>query len=293
MNLAQLKTFVMVAKVGNVTRAAALLNLSQPAVSGHIKALEDELGADLFQRNAGGVRLTPLGNEILPDAELVTRTVRAILERNGDRAPLPSGTLTIATIVGPEFLNLGGFMQSMQQCFPQISVTFQHCLSGEALARVHSGEISAGFFIGEQPEAPVAAIEVKKVNYVVVAPPSWKQQIAGMSLADLAGLPWIASAKSGSRQQLIRNFFAACPLQPVHAAEANSERTVLALVASGVGLSLVREEAARAEEKAGQCAIWSLQRHESRLYFIYHEQRAEDPLVKAAADVVRSLWEGK
>src|SRR5690606_38323486 len=99
MNLAQLRTFVMVARVGNVTRAAAFLNLSQPAATGHIKALERELGASLFMRCPGGVRLTQFGEELLPEAQLVTDTVQAMLKRAGDRAARPSGTLVVATIV--------------------------------------------------------------------------------------------------------------------------------------------------------------------------------------------------
>ena len=61
MELYHLKTFVMVAKEEHLTRAADKLNTSQPAVSAHIKALEEELGLVLFRRTSKGMRLTKEG----------------------------------------------------------------------------------------------------------------------------------------------------------------------------------------------------------------------------------------
>ena len=73
MELYLLRTFVIVAEQGHLTKAAALLHVSQPAVSGQIKALEEQLELKLFERGPGGVRLTKAGEALLPHAQAVVR----------------------------------------------------------------------------------------------------------------------------------------------------------------------------------------------------------------------------
>src|SRR5271156_5014957 len=109
MELAHFKAFVAVAREGNLTRAAAQLNLSQPAVSLQIKNLQEMLGLTLFSRSShvwtptyDGLKLLPLVRRAVATAEEVGRTALAMRNETG-------GTLTIGTILDPPFLRLGGF----------------------------------------------------------------------------------------------------------------------------------------------------------------------------------------
>jgi len=81
MELYHLKTFITVAEEGHLTRVAQRLNTSQPAVSAHIKGLEEELGLMLFVRTPKGMRLTREGEELRDQA------VRALSMNRPDSRP--------------------------------------------------------------------------------------------------------------------------------------------------------------------------------------------------------------
>ena len=90
MVLHQLKTFVTVAREGSITRASERLHLSQPAVSAHIKAIEETLGLSLFERTAKGMSLTSDGQRLFDKAEQTLAAYRGLL----DEATRLKGNLT-------------------------------------------------------------------------------------------------------------------------------------------------------------------------------------------------------
>src|SRR5512136_2637552 len=81
MELRQLRYFVAVAEEGNISRAAKKIFLTQPALSRQIKALEDEIGQCLLERQAHSIRLTPAGETLLREARELLRHAEQVLER--------------------------------------------------------------------------------------------------------------------------------------------------------------------------------------------------------------------
>src|SRR5262245_46179939 len=107
MELRQLRYFVAVAEERNISRAAQKIFLTQPALSRQIKALEDEIGQCLLERQAHSIRLTPVGEALLREAGEFLQRADQLLERVrsagysvrlrvGYAPSLASGLLTVA-----------------------------------------------------------------------------------------------------------------------------------------------------------------------------------------------------
>lgn len=88
-SLSQIRYFVAVAEEGNVGRAAQRLRVAQPPVSRHIRALEDELGAQLFERTPRGMTLLPPGRVFLDHARVILAAVdRAVVATRAETEPV-------------------------------------------------------------------------------------------------------------------------------------------------------------------------------------------------------------
>ncbi|AMJ59403.1 LysR substrate-binding domain-containing protein [Bosea sp. PAMC 26642] len=95
MNLSQLRAFHAVASHRTFSAAAHALGVSQPAVTQHVKSLEDAVGTRLFQRTAGGVELTPDALDLLPKVRQAILMLDDISARMSDSRSLAAGYLAI------------------------------------------------------------------------------------------------------------------------------------------------------------------------------------------------------
>ena len=130
-----LQTFVVVAREGNVSRAAEKLFLSQPAVSLQLKELARYTGLDLFTRTASGMVLTREGGALLAHAERVLEGAADFSVAAQRLARGVRGRLRIGTILDPEFTRLGAFLHELVNQAPEIEPELQHGTSGSMLAR--------------------------------------------------------------------------------------------------------------------------------------------------------------
>jgi len=146
MDIYQLKTFVRVARSGSITRASEELFLSQPAVSAHIKSLEDELGMALFERNARGMALTTAGEQLLPKAELLLQMHQSLLaDAKALRAGI-SGRLRLGSNRAPSAPLLGKLLTRLGETLPDVEIVLEYGSSAEILDSLDKGELDAGFF---------------------------------------------------------------------------------------------------------------------------------------------------
>lgn len=286
-----LRTFAMVAREGHLTRASERLHLSQPAVSGHIKALEQQFGVALFERTGTGVKLTAAGETLLPLAENVLRAAAELLAHARALSGAVVGRVRLGTIIDPEFLRLGHFLRSMLERHPLLSIETHHGISGAVRERVLSGELDACFCLGEQDDPALEAIELTKVTYRIVAPPAWKKDTDAAGWSEIAAMPWVWTSEHSSHNWLLTKFLAERGLKLARKViAADQEATMKSLVMAGVGLSLMREDLALAAADAGEVAIWKRFRRQIPLSFLYLASRSGCAAIRAMVRVIGEVW---
>ena len=118
----QLITFAAVAEHLNISRAALALHLSQPAVSGQLRLLQEEFGEPLYQRDGRGVRLTPTGEQLAGYAARLRDTWRDALAYRDALRGLERGTLRIGATTTPASYRLPYLVAEFHGHYPQVKL---------------------------------------------------------------------------------------------------------------------------------------------------------------------------
>ncbi|NEX63544.1 LysR family transcriptional regulator [Noviherbaspirillum galbum] len=289
MDLTQIKAFVTVAREGNLTRAADKLHLTQPAVSLQIKSLQSELKLQLFTRTPAGMSLTNDGTKLLPFAERVMESMAEFRQGAQSLHSTLSGALSIGTILDPEFIRLGPFLKRLVETYPQLTTQLQHGMSGWVLQQVKAGALDMGFFLGT-PGKECHYQTLTTFNYSVVAPQGWKSRVAGKDWVALSRLPWIWTPPESAHHRLLTKVFAQAKVTPNTVAMVDQEPSMLDLVKSGVGLSLVRESIALREAHIHGLVIADAVSITTDLSFIALAKRRHEPTIAAVFDLLHALW---
>jgi DNA-binding transcriptional LysR family regulator len=289
MDLTQLRAFITVAREGNLTRAAQRLHLTQPAVSLQIKALQRELELLLFSRSPGGMVLTDDGAKLLPFAERILEAVAELQQGAQSLHSTVSGALAIGTILDPEFIRLGPFLKRLVENYPMLSTRLQHGMSGDVLQRVREGALDGGYYLGD-PGRDCHVQTLTSFNYNVLAPQGWRNRVIGKDWIALAALPWIWAPPQSAHNRLLSAVFAKHGVTPNKVALVDQEPSMLDLVKSGVGLSLVRESIALGEAHAQGLVIADRVALPIDLSFITLSRRCNEPLIAAVLGLLKAVW---
>jgi DNA-binding transcriptional LysR family regulator len=290
MDLNHLRSFVSVAQFGHLTRAAEAQHLSQPALSAHIKTLEEEFGVPLFDRSSSGMTLTPSGRRLLVEAEQIIGAVEHLKHSAQELRGEPTGNLKVGTVLEPSVLRVGDLLVRTGERYPQIEIELNQVMSSDALARVRSGALDASFYFGPRPDADLTSIQLRDIVYRVTMPAAWADELADAPWEALAQRPWIIAPEPSSHGRLVTDLFRDRGLQPERIVEADNESVINNLVESGVGISLIREEIAAQSVEAGRSVVWPGSEVTTQLWLVHSADRDADPLLAALLDVLRDVW---
>ena len=246
MELRHLRYFIVVAEEGHVTRAAQRLGMQQPPLSQQIRALERELGVQLFRRKPRGVELTDAGKvflersrEILDDVDRAFATTRRTAR--GEQGRVVVGFTSSA----PFHPFVPRVIRSFREMSPLVSLILEESGSSELVQGLHNESIDAAFI--RSPEADLDGLLVRPLleEDMVVALPAGhrlaRDEHVPLPLDALASETFVLYKRPGG-PGLYDTIIAACRnagFSPRVGQEAPRILSTLNLVAAGIGVSIV------------------------------------------------------
>ena len=240
MDFKQLRAFVTVADTGNVTRAGELLNLVQPAVSRQIRLLEEDLQAQLFQRERHGMVLTEAGKALLIYAR------RAMLELDRARAELTgsidgvAGLVTVGLLPSTCDMIASPLVSAVAAHYPGIRVRITMGYAGDLQEWLETGELDVAILYGVEREPHIRARPLLEEPLWVVGPPSANlRRQRPVSLASLKGKPMILPSGPRGIRTLVNQACAMSNLELEIVAETNAMSIQKSLVLGGHGLTIL------------------------------------------------------
>lgn len=291
MELYHLKTFVMVAKEAHLTRAAEKLHTSQPAVSGHIKTLEEELGLTLFLRSTKGMRLTNEGLKLYHKAMAALATIDDFQHQAQRMQKEINGTIKLGLHTDPAYLHLNTLLSKMRQKYIEVEFHLLQRWSWQQPQDIRTGDLDAGFIYRNDDDDGLTIIPLESLPLRVVGPIKWQKRINSAGWEEIAQMPWIWSQHDLCIFDRIgTQAFAERHLQPFKVAVADQEPAINLLVSSGIGLGFMMEKEALDMAAKGLVCIWDEPLGEVELCFVYAKSRNFDPLIQALLTIIKEIW---
>ncbi len=242
MDLRQLESFVAIADSGSLSRAAVALNLAQPSLSRQLAQLESELGQRLLVRTGRGVQPTAAGEVLLGHARSMLDTAQRARDELRDLTDNPTGRITVGL---PPRVALGLSMplvQGFRARFPRAVITVIEGLSLGLRESLIAGRLDLALLFDPQPSPLLRVEPLMRERLILVAPPGSRLP-ARAGLASLAAYPMVLPNAPNAIRGLVDAMLRPRGIALQVIAEVGAVQTVMALVAQGVGCTIVPESA--------------------------------------------------
>ncbi|MBN9623893.1 MAG: LysR family transcriptional regulator, partial [Actinobacteria bacterium] len=192
-NLQKLHLFASVVRLGGVGRAADANFLAQPAVTAHIRSLEERLGTELFYRDGRGLSLTPAGRIAYAWAEDILRRTRFCERELDDLAAGFSGRIVVAAGISPGSYLVPAVLAGFRERHPTADVRLAVVPSDRAIEDVRTGRVDFAI-VATEPGLKLPGMAVREIGrdeIVLVAAPDSAPHTGTVSIAELGLLPFI------------------------------------------------------------------------------------------------------
>lgn len=242
MDLRRVRYFLAVAENLHFGKAAERMNVVQPAISQQIKRFEEELGVELFDRSGNEVRLTEAGRQLLPECDRLVaqaeHAVRVARSANaGTRGRVSFGFVdnSICNLLPP-------LVREYRRRFPDIELRLESLNRADQAAALVDRTIDVGLTPGPLSDASVESELFISASLVVALPANHRlATLPELRIEQLAEEPFVLfpSAMRTRILEITLSLCASSAFSPNVVQEANQMHTLIALVAAGLGITLV------------------------------------------------------
>lgn len=243
MELRQLRAFVAIADEGTFTAASDRLMLVQSAVSATIRALERELGTQLFERTTRRVELTDAGMVLLPEARAILEASRLAVDAVDQVKGGVRGTVSIGIMqaTASQAVSVPRLIAAFQAEHPLVTVTVRHVGGSASIAaHVRDGELDLGILSLPGEYAGVELTELSREPMLLACAPGHPlAQRDRVSLADLPDEPFVDGPPGWGVRTVADEAFALAGASRTLRFEVNDTQSIVQFVAEGLAVALL------------------------------------------------------
>lgn len=245
------RIFYEVAKAGNITQASNILNISQPAVTKHIKNLESQLGSPLFYRNRKGVVLNESGKKLYIYIKQALELVNIGEQQVKDFKQLKRGTLKMGVSTTLTKKYLLKYIEEYHKKHPNIIIEISTDPTCQLKEKLRDGQID--FIIAKMPEEKeydLDYIELGKLEDVFIVNKEYEELInKKVTLDKLSEYPILLQKEPSSSRELIEKFFKDNNIKMRSIMNIASSNLLIDFVKIGFGVGVVTKEYVKEEIK--------------------------------------------
>jgi DNA-binding transcriptional LysR family regulator len=256
LSLRQLRYALAVWRERSFIRAAERLHVSQPAISGQVRQLEDDIGFELFRRTGQGVETTEIGRTFLMQAEEVYFGAMRLSDTARQLAGGPAGGFAIGISSGITQRIVPILIRVIKQAEPLVRLEVTTTTTRRINQLVFDERLDIGITVEVSPRALPSGLTCSPVasdEMVVILPPGhWLQRRRrAVDLKDLVDEPLIMNELAVGYGELVLSMFADQSIRPNIAAISDNVETIKAMVSAGGGIAIVPKLSVVSEKSLG------------------------------------------
>jgi len=248
----QLRAFISLARSGSFTQAGRELHLTQSAISHGIKALETDLGCQLFHRQGKSVHLSHHGRELLPHAETIMQAMGQARASLGALDKTPRGRLTIGCTPAASQFILPTVFREFKESFPQYEIRVLPGETPQTIERLLNNEVDLAVTLRPLDVTRLECHGIFEDELEFLVSPLHPWAVQAPKIKDATAETFIVSSRSSLNFTMIQEFFLKQGVRLNHFIELGSSEAIKELAKLGLGIAIAARWIARTEIEAGQ-----------------------------------------